>query len=134
MINPYDSQHGHNLYTYRAYVMCLGYYSQQRQKMVKTINLRGYSAMSWKLIELPEADCPECYTLIDFHQPPDLGQRMTCHVCGTRLEVASTYPLRFGWFLEEDLDHGTLDDESFVTFVGDDNTEIDEYRTDYLVI
>jgi hypothetical protein len=86
--------------------------------------------MAWKLTEIAEADCPEYYAVIHFHQLPSPGQQITCHVCDTRLEVIRTNPLRLGWNLEEDLDYDDFDDEGFTTFNSDDLTEIEEDRSD----
>ena len=66
--------------------------------------------MERKLTEIAEADCPECYVVIHFHQLPGLGRPIICHVCGTRLEVIRTNPLRLGWFLPDEVDYNNLDD------------------------
>ena len=55
--------------------------------------------------------CPECDSRIRL-KSPRLGQKVSCHNCGTELEVVETSPLELDWAFEEgfDFDDDLYDD------------------------
>ena len=58
--------------------------------------------------------CPGCDEDIRFPGRPRLGQLVTCHRCGARLEVIDVGPLELDWIFEdEDLDSEFEDEEEF---------------------
>jgi transcription elongation factor GreA len=98
----------------------------------RVLNARGGKIVARNAIEIEQADCPECYTVIHFHQLPGLGRPITCHVCDTRLEVIRTNPLRLGWFLEDEIDYNNLNDEDLAFFDDNGNDEMDENHAEML--
>ncbi len=59
--------------------------------------------------------CPECDADIVFTKAPFLGQKKTCPVCHTELEVIGLSPLELDWAYEydeyDDDDEYELDDD-----------------------
>jgi len=52
--------------------------------------------------------CPDCDSRIKI-KAPRLGQKVTCHACGTVLEVVDTSPLELDWAFDEGLDFDELE-------------------------
>lgn len=53
--------------------------------------------------------CPECDSRIKLRSPRP-GQRVTCHACGTGLEVIELSPLELDWAFSDDYDDFDYDD------------------------
>lgn len=47
------------------------------------------------------AECPECEAVIRFHNPPRLGQIITCPECDEQLEVRELSPLKLDWAFDD---------------------------------
>lgn len=53
--------------------------------------------------------CPDCDSRIKL-KSPRLGQKVTCHACGTVLEVVNTSPLELDWTFDEGFEFDELED------------------------
>lgn len=51
--------------------------------------------------------CPDCDSRIKL-KSPRLGQKVTCHTCGTVLEIIGTSPVELDWAFDEGLDFDEL--------------------------
>lgn len=54
--------------------------------------------------------CPECDSRIKLRSPRP-GQKVTCHACGTALEVIELSPLELDWAFSDDYDDFEYEDE-----------------------
>jgi len=45
--------------------------------------------------------CPDCGHEIEFEEPPDLGDKMTCADCWAYLVVTQLNPVQLSWDTEE---------------------------------
>lgn len=53
--------------------------------------------------------CPECDSVIEFHNRPAVGFIVKCRKCYESFEVISLKPIELDWLLESD----TADDDEF---------------------
>jgi len=56
------------------------------------------------------AECPECESIIRFHEPLKPGQIIVCPECREKLEVQKIDPLKLDWAFDDfDDDHEKWD-------------------------
>lgn len=54
-----------------------------------------------------KATCPECKNETEVVSPPELGQRLTCMICNTPLEIVWLYPISLDYVEMEDWQKNT---------------------------
>ncbi|MDX1417231.1 MAG: hypothetical protein R3293_23695 [Candidatus Promineifilaceae bacterium] len=47
------------------------------------------------------ARCVECESRVFFNRTPELGMVVTCHECGTKLEVIDHDPIELDWAYDD---------------------------------
>ena len=71
---------------------------------------------------MAHATCPHCEGKVSFSSIPKLGQRVTCPVCGEKLEVFELNPIELDYEFGDDDDYDEDDDDD----EGDDDEGDDD--------